>query len=315
VFRARNAAVSHTAEATNDGRLSGFRNDEARTRFLAVYDDAIASWPVTPEQSDVDTRFGPTHVLTCGPPAGVPVVLLHGIAVSAASWAPNIGMLSERHRVVAADAMADAGRSVQRAPLANGADLARWLGDVVDALGAERVHVVGLSYGGWIALNVALHAPERLQSVTMVDPPNAFAAAPATALLKLAPDAVLAKFAKSDAALHRILRRMNGGSLPGQPMLDLSVAGLRCFTGKAPRPVRCNDDELRSITTPALVLFGERTPVTNVERAQERARLMPNATVEVVPGAGHAIPAERPEWFDTRVLAFLEGIEPASEQP
>jgi pimeloyl-ACP methyl ester carboxylesterase len=294
--------------------LSGFRNSEARDRFLAVYDAALASWPVTPQHTDVDTRFGPTHVLTCGSATGSPVVLLHGIAVSAASWAPNVEALAQQHRVIAPDTIADAGRSEQRAPLVDGTDLAHWFVDVVDAIGAERVHVIGLSYGAWIALNAALHASERLQSMIVVDPPNAFAAAPATAMLTLAPDAVLAKFAKSDAALQRILRRMNGGSLPGQPMLDLSVAGLRCFTGKAPRPTRCSDDELRSITTPALVLFGDRTPVTNVERAQERARLLPNATVEVVEGAGHAIPAERPEWFGKRALAFLDEVERASEQ-
>ena len=54
--------------------------------------------------------------------------------------------------------------------LADGAAVARWLDDVLTAVGAERAHLVGSSYGGWTALEHARHLPGRVSAVTLVDP-------------------------------------------------------------------------------------------------------------------------------------------------
>ena len=130
-----------------------------------------------------------------------------------------------------------------------------------------------------------------------------------TFLIKIIPDSVLA-LAKSDPALHRLLRRLNNGTLPTEPLLELSVAGLRTFIAKQPYPKRMTDEALRAITTPTLLLFGEESPVNHARRASERSRhLLPNVAAEVIPDAGHMLPVEKPELFTSRVLTFIDAID------
>ena len=76
-------------------------------------------------------------------------------------------------------------------------------------------------------------------------------------MVKIVPDSVLA-LAKSEKAIHRLMARLNNGAVPGQPLLDLSVAGLRTFVAKQPFPKRMTDDELRRITVPTLLLLCAR---------------------------------------------------------
>jgi pimeloyl-ACP methyl ester carboxylesterase len=288
------------------GRIGRFRDDAARERFLTAYDHALASWPAAPTHLDVETGYGPTHVLSCGSGPGGPIVLLHGVAVSSPSWFASVGALSETHRVFAIDSIGDAGRSTQTAPVRSGDDMSRWLDEVLAGLGVDRVHLIGLSYGGWLALNQASRSPDRLLSVTAVDPIGAIGRPSTAFMIKIVPDSVLA-LAKSDRAIHRLLRRLNNGTTPAQPLLDLSMTGLRSYLGKQPFPKRLTDDDLRAIVTPTLVLLAERSPVNRVHQAVARARdLLANVETDVVPDTGHMVPVERPALFTDRVLRFID---------
>ena len=305
------------------GRVRGvgrFRNDAARRRYMTAYDNTLATWPVRPHELDVETRFGATHVLAIGTTSGgttsggtsscAPIVLVHAVAVASPSWSANIAALAERHAVYAIDTIGDVGRSAQTAPVRTAVDMASWLDDVLAALDLQGAHLVGLSYGGWVALNQAVRSAHRLGSVTAVDPVGAIGRGKTTFLLRIAPDAMLASIAKSDAALRRLLRLLNNGALPDEPLLELSIAGLRTFRAKQPFPRRMSDDDLRAIHTPVLLLFCGSSPVNHAVQAAQRSRSMiASATSEVVPGAGHMLPIESPELFDIRILDFIDEID------
>jgi pimeloyl-ACP methyl ester carboxylesterase len=302
-------------EGGKPAKLGRFRSDAARLRFLAAYDAAIEYWPEPPHHHDVATTFGTTHALQTGPAAGIPIILLHAIAVSSPAWYPDIAALSAAHPVYAIDTITDPGRSNQSAPVRNGADFAAWLTEVVGGLHLDRVHVVGLSYGAWLALNQAHRSPNGLASVTAVDPVGALGRARTSFMIKIVPDSLLA-LAKSEKAIHRIMGRLNNGVVPGQPLLDLSVAGLRTFVAKQPFPKRMTDDELRDITVPTLLLLCADSPVNDAQRAAQRARrCIPGVDVEVVADSGHMLPIEHPEWFTRRVLSFVDGLDASRAGP
>jgi pimeloyl-ACP methyl ester carboxylesterase len=289
-------------------KISRFRDAGARSRYLSAYDNALAAWSASPAQLDIETRYGTTHVLSCGASTGTPIVLLHGVGASSPSWFANVAGLGQHHPVLAVDTITDAGRSIQTAPIRKRVDLALWLDDVLARLDVDRVHLVGLSYGGWLALNQALRSPERLASITSVEPPGAIARMRFNA--KMLPDGVLAKFAHSDAALHRLFRLLNNGAVLAPPIVDLATAWFRTFVLKQPFPGRLNDEELRSIRTPMLLLFGERSLVTDAARAADRARgLIANVEAEIVTDAGHMLPIEKPDLFTRRLLAFIDGVD------
>ncbi|MFD0889707.1 alpha/beta fold hydrolase, partial [Streptosporangium algeriense] len=146
-----------------------FRDERAEREFRAAYEAAMALWPPH-EVFDVETSFGTTRVYRCGPPGGDPVVLLHGHGANASTWYRQAAGVGCRRPVYAVETIDDPGAGVQRRVVAGSGDAAAWLEEVLAGLGLRRVHLVGLSYGAWLALNQAVYGARRLASVTLLDP-------------------------------------------------------------------------------------------------------------------------------------------------
>lgn len=111
---------------------------------------------------------GPASVLSLGR-GGVPVLLLHGFAGDLLTWQFNLAALAAGRRAVAVD-LPGHGESTLDVGSGRVADMAPWMVGLLDALSLPRVHVVGHSMGGYLALCLAQHAPERVASLSLVAP-------------------------------------------------------------------------------------------------------------------------------------------------
>ncbi|WP_327064812.1 alpha/beta fold hydrolase [Kitasatospora sp. NBC_01302] len=282
-----------------------FVSEEARTKYLAAYDRAMDLWPDPRRELDVETAYGTVRVHHYGSRTGEPIVLLHGHAGHASNWYPQIAALGEHHPVYAIDTLDDPGRSVQRVVAVGSEKNAAWLGEVFAGLGLERIHLAGLSYGGWLALNQAIHAPERLASVAALDPggiekvPARFYAHMIGGLLGLlAPRPLRAR-------LGRLLANPALSSPP--EMIAPLMLGMRSYkpnTRPAARPF--TDEELSSIKLPALVLLGSRSALVRPRQALERVTaLIPGVRAEIVQRAGHGLNLEQPDLVNAHLLRFL----------
>ena len=149
-----------------------FRSNEAKARYLALYDMRARDWPVPSQTIRVRGAYGETFVRVSGPADAPPLVLLHGISSNSLSWMPNVAALARSHRVVAVDHIQDGGRSIATRSLASLDDHLAWLDGVFDDLGLVKgVNLLGLSYGGWLAAQYALAHPQRLHKLVLVAPP------------------------------------------------------------------------------------------------------------------------------------------------
>ena len=147
-----------------------------RAEYFAAYEAVLARWPVAVESVDLRSPYGSTHVSVCGPRDGQPLVLLHGSGATSAVWFANVGELSRTHRVYAVDTVGEAGRSVNDGrPVSGLAGFMDWLDGLFDALELDSASLCGHSYGGWLALNYALHAPHRVHKLALLDPTDCFA--------------------------------------------------------------------------------------------------------------------------------------------
>jgi pimeloyl-ACP methyl ester carboxylesterase len=127
-------------------------------------------WPVPYESQLIDTRYGITHVIESGT-SGPPLVLLHAATgFGATQWYPNVQGLSEAHRVFAVDYIGSAGKGTQTRAMFSREDCRDWLTEMFDGLALTRPDVVGSSQGGWMTLNLALLAPERVNSIALLAP-------------------------------------------------------------------------------------------------------------------------------------------------
>ncbi|MBW5481840.1 alpha/beta fold hydrolase [Streptomyces bambusae] len=289
-------------------RTGSFAEDAARTRVLAAYDRAMAFWPEPREELDVPTRFGRTRVHAYGAGERTPVVLLHGRSATPAEWAPHVEALARGgRRVLAVDRVGEPGYSSQSLPIGSADDAAAWLEAALAGLGLERVHLIGHSYGGWVALQQTVLVPGRIASVAVYDPPRALAPLKPGFLL----GAIAGAVSGSDGFQRRWFTRLIGetgvSAEEAEAGMRLSLDAINGFRLRLPQPQRMSDEELGSIRVPALVLLGGADRVMHSRRAEARAqRLIPDVRTEIVPGAGHGIPVGI---FNERVPAFLDEVE------
>ncbi|MGW4667169.1 alpha/beta fold hydrolase [Streptosporangium sandarakinum] len=86
-------------------------------------------------------------------------MLLHGHGANSSTRYHQVAEPGRHHPVYAIDTIDDPGASVQRRPVIGSADAADWLTQALRGLGLDRVHLTGLSYGGWLVLNQAIYRP------------------------------------------------------------------------------------------------------------------------------------------------------------
>ncbi|MGW0615673.1 alpha/beta fold hydrolase [Streptomyces sp. NPDC002788] len=276
----------------------------AEAAFLAAYDAVLREWPVEVRSVDVPSPYGSTRVHISGHADGAPLVLLPGGGTTSVAWFGNVGALSAAHRVHAVDLMGDIGRSVHDgAPLRGTADLMAWLDALFDEMKLDGAHLCGHSYGAWIALNYALHAPHRLGRLALLDPTGCFAGMSPRYLAHALP-----MLLRPTAERVRAFHRWETGRDPEDPAWQAflgSTAGARRSKVVATRRPRAGD--VRGCTVPALVLLAEHSRVHDVRRVAATARrLLPGASVATLPGASHhSIPTERPAELNRLLTEFL----------
>ncbi|MET8960469.1 alpha/beta fold hydrolase [Streptomyces sp. NPDC004074] len=274
--------------------------------FLTAYDDLLARWPAGTRHGTVATDFGSTRVNSCGPDDGPPLVLLPGGRATSASWFANAAALSRVFRVHAVDLIGDAGCSVAdpSRPVRTVGDLTAWLDAVLDGLGIDRADLAGHSYGGWIALHYALHAPGRVTRLALLDPTQCFAGFRAGYFLHALP-----MILRPGAHRVRAFLEWETGGVPPAAWLRLQEAtagfpAARPVTG--PRPSAA---ALRSLRTRVLLLVAANSRAHDPHRVAARAaELLPDVETHVLPGVSHhALPYTDPAVTNRRLLEFLSG--------
>lgn len=240
---------------------------------------------------------------------GSPVVLLHAGIADRMMWSEQLEPLAAAGHCAIAMDMPGFGEAPIADPLAPWDDVL----ETLDALGVERAALVGNSFGGAVAVCVAMEAPERVQALVLVsapapgiDPSPELEAAWAAEEEALEADDV-------EAAVNAVV---DAWLLPDAPTaLRERVAGMqrRAFdlqlsaddVEEADDPLETNPDALKSLNIPALVVTGEHDMPDFQIAADFYARQL-NARHVVIPGARHLAPLEAPEEFTQLLLDFLQ---------
>ncbi|MCB0211680.1 MAG: alpha/beta hydrolase [Anaerolineae bacterium] len=288
-----------------------FKSHQSQIAYRTAYDRMLAHWSVPVEPLDVPTRLGQTHINVCGPKNAPALLLLHGFNVSSTMWAPIVGPLSRKFRIYALDIIGDIGLSIPCRPLYSITPFMEWLRDLFDALRLEKAHLVGLSFGGWLAANFALHAPQRVNKIGLLAPGGTLLSINPVFLLQTVPVGLFAnsyfthRFFKW-ASLHQ---RIDDALYHDQfeAMIDQAAVGESCFR-QCIRviPSKMSDTQLRHITAPTLLLIGEQEVIYNPVKAINRAKwLIPNLRAELLPNACHDLVFAQSKLINHYLLEFL----------
>lgn len=293
-----------------------------------------------PVGEDVKLSDGTTtDVVVAGPDDGPVVLLIAGLGQHRTAWPPEVvtALHDAGYRTVAADNR-DVGRGHvhegspfelprgddgwPRSPYSLGRMAADHV-DVLDALGIERAHVLGVSMGGMIAQHVAISFPERTASLTSVmSTTGARSVGQATAEAKPAIESVPPHGDRDAYIAYQLQLRRTIGT-PGAIDEERVAAQARvAFArgvhewGSARQLLAIRADgnrtaQLAGISAPTLVLHGEADPLIAVSGGRATAAAIPGATLVTVPGWGHDLPVS---YLDRVLPPVLDHLAAAEER-
>ncbi|ATL26500.1 alpha/beta fold hydrolase [Streptomyces formicae] len=236
------------------------------------------------------------------------LLCLHGIGSSSAAFAPQLAELSAYVRVIAWDAPGYAKSPDPAHPL----DLdgfADAAAEVIRAHGTSA-HVLGVSWGGVIALRLAARHPELVDSLIVADSSAGSGTDPAKAEGMRRRAAELAELGPREFAERRGPRLLSPDAPPElvRRVVDTMAASVRlpgyAYAAEAMAAADLRA-ELPAVSAPSLVLCGDQDRVTGVGASQVLAGALHKTAYVIVKDAGHLANQEQPERFDAWVLSHL----------
>ena len=239
-------------------------------------------------------------------------MFLHGYVGDRRTWGPQLEDLADEYTVVAWDGPGS-GRSTDPPESFTLADFADALAAFIDVVGLERPHVVGLSFGGGLALELYRRHPQLPRTLVLAgayagwrgslpDDVVAFRLEQALELSKLPPDELV------DA----IVPTLFASTTPAE-LVDEFAATLREFHPVGFRAMARSfaeadlRDVLPRIAVPTLLISGDEDVRAPLDVAHELHAAIPDSTLVVLPGAGHASNLDDPGGFNRALRAFLRG--------
>jgi 3-oxoadipate enol-lactonase len=248
---------------------------------------------------------------------GDPLLLIMGLGSDLTGWMFQIPEFSKKYQVIAFD-----NRGVGRTETPDKPYSVKMMADdaigLMDVLGIDTAHILGLSMGGFIAQELAIKHPERVKSLILATTASAgdyrlvahvtsaWAAAktegvsPKTFYSLMFPWIFTDKFFENSEMVQMALDTM-----AASPYLPPAHAFARQVTACIEHNAR---DRLSQITAPTLVLVGREDILLPVKLSEELAAGIPKAKLVVLEGGGHGFNAEIPDKFNKAVLEFLAQI-------
>lgn len=251
----------------------------------------------------LDFSGGRVHLLRGGD--GPPLLFLHA-AGGAGQWHEFHERLAHRFTVFAPDHPGFGG-SDEFPDVEDIDDLVYHYLDVIERLGLDRPHVVGGSFGGWVAAELAVAAPHAVGALVLLS----------AAGLRLPDHPIADLFLMTPPELAAALFHdpaKAAGMFPAEPGVDDVLAAYRDMTGLARfawTPFLCNPKlarRLHRVTAPTLVVWPDDDRVVPVAHGRRYAELIPKAELKVIEDCGHAMYFERPAEWAAVVTEFLNGV-------
>ncbi len=266
--------------------------------------------------------------------SGPPIVLVHGITSSSATWERVMPALAEHHTVIAPDLLGHGQSAKPRGDYSLGA-YASGVRDLLVALGHERATLVGHSLGGGVAMQFSYQFPELCERLVLVD--SGGLGREVSLLLRSAtlpgsefvlPLLAQPRLLEAGRSVGRLLNGLGIGirtdidqlarghaSLADREAREAFVHTLRSIVEPGGQRVSAMDRLYLAENMPFLIIWGARDKIIPVEHGRAAHQQVPGSRLEEFPDSGHFPQLDEPERFVETVTGFIESTEPSSYDP
>jgi 3-oxoadipate enol-lactonase len=241
---------------------------------------------------------------------GSPLVLLHGLGSSRNDWLLQLPALIPRYRTVAVDLRGHGGSPKPAGPYR----LDRFAADAAQLLqriGAHPAHVLGISLGGAVALQLALDFPELVRSLVLVNTAARFVSdgwqQRLMGMKRMASVYLFGMDRVAEAVASRLFPKPEQTQLRRETVERIRNNDLAAYRATLWAIARFDvQARLGEIACPTLVVAGDQDTTVPLASKRRLAERIPHSRLEIIGDSGHATPFDQPEAFNRVVMAFLE---------
>jgi pimeloyl-ACP methyl ester carboxylesterase len=258
----------------------------------------------------IDTRGAKAYARTAGD-GDQAMVLLHGAEADGSMWEPYLEGLAKGRRVIALDLPGHGSSTVPRGMDCSPSGIASWFIDVLDSEGVDVAVVLGHSFGGVVAFNLALDVPDRVSHLVGVNVANLNLSVQRFREGAYALMDALVEDELDDEMVRRLLGEIYDKATD-HPDIVAGAAfwaqpGVRAFFAQGGKDFSRSLPiwRLREVKTPTLLVWGDRDRFFPVEDARTAVMYIPNSRLVVMSGGAHSPFSDAPEMFYLTVDAFL----------
>jgi len=280
-------------------------------RFLLIFSMLILPVVAAAEiaQKDITVYGQNIHYAEAG--SGPPVILLHGLWGGLNEWAPIVDPLSKTHRVIVMDFIGFHGSGKPDTQYHN-ALLSQYLAGFIKAMDLAEVTLMGHAMGANTATYTAVHHPENLKALVLVDgagyrnPDRDLAKPPSEGMIRFRRVATGSSLESTRGLLER---RVDNKSIVTDAWVEeafgLWVNSARAIGDMMTDGGDVTEEEMREIGLPTLVVWGAGDKVFSPDNAERLKADIENAEVHVIDGSGHLPQMEQTDAFLDAVIPFL----------
>lgn len=246
---------------------------------------------------------------------GPRLVLAHGAAEDGRIWQPQIETLSDEFTVIAWDEPGT-GRSSDVPEGFTLAGYADCLATVVEDAAAGPAHVAGLSWGGTVVLELYRRRPDLVATLILIDTYAGWRGSLPEEEVRARVAGVERMLAEPEGEFDPTFPGLFADGPPAEhvPLLEEVAAAVRPASLRTQIGIMADADQtdlLSRIAVPTLLVWGERDARSPLSIARRFEADIPDATLVVIPGAGHLCHLERPGEVDTAIREFCRAHAPS----
>lgn len=147
-----------------------YKRPEAKETLMRYHEEKMQSLRIEYTESEVETRFGKTHITKAGDESLEPIVFFHGVHAGASLTLEAIQELSESYQLIVIDTVGQATKSAETRINLKDDSFAQWADEVFEQLGIESANCIGISYGAFILQKLLRYFPNRVKKCIFIVP-------------------------------------------------------------------------------------------------------------------------------------------------
>jgi|AntRauTorcE11897_2_1112592.scaffolds.fasta_scaffold00190_5 pimeloyl-ACP methyl ester carboxylesterase len=288
-----------------------FKNAKARERQEEWYQRFLVRANCKVHFDTVETSFGESHILFAGDESNPPLLCLHAMLTGSAHLLSELKELTSTYRLILPDIPGHSVRGIpKRLSYKDGSNV-RWISEVLSALEIEKIHVLGISLGGFIAHRFAAAEPGSVHKLALIVPAGIVQGSVFKGLLSMSIPMIKYRLNPTEDNLKQVAGFLlsnwdeDWGNYLGDSMRDF-------FTPKSIPPLT-SDEQLQNLTMPCLVIGADRDISFPGEPMIQRVEaIMTEVETELLKDTRHSPPTteEFRNWLANRLTLFYSEPRP-----